>query len=103
MTKYFAMKAQKDILGFDHPYGASKIFKLNSNSSCELKSAYMFGPTLDEISHCVTSKKYKKIRRNKKGRRIREMFVPQLCAPKKYRYKSEDLEKVSFNVVVSFF
>ena len=82
------------VIGFDHPNGASKIFKSKTPSSRRLKAAYMFGPTLDELSHDKTARKNKRLRSNKKSRRIRERFVPQGCAPETCCFNEEELEKV---------
>ena len=100
MTKHSAANAGQDVLGFDHPHGASKIFKAKTPSSRKLKAAYMYGPTLEDLSHNECAKKYKRHRRNKKARRIRETFVQQRCAPVRYRYEKKTLEKVSDTGVV---
>ena len=48
----------KQVIGFDHPNGASKIFKSKSNSSRRLKAAHIVGRTLDKLASYAQNLQY---------------------------------------------
>ena len=87
--------------GFDHKDGAAKIFKSTSNSSSRVKAAYMAGPTLYDLPRNKSGRKTRARKKNMKGKRLREKFVPHGCAPSMFQYRKEDLVKVS-DYIMSF-
>jgi len=89
------------IPGFDHPYGATKIYDSKSDSSRRLKAAHMVGPKLDKLTHNKIAKKNGRKKKNKKLQRMMKMFVRQGCAPDRCCYRKDKLEKVSDNEPVA--
>ena len=81
-------------IGFDHPHGASKLFKADSPSSNWLRATFVVGPATHEISSSKVKRK-RKNRKNNKFDKMVQFLDPCGIGPSECQYVVEDLMSVS--------